>query len=138
MASFKRQTTKSTLGLAKTAYELGQRTLPAYSSDFSPQLYTQAQLFALLVLRQFLRRDYRGLSQMLAEWSDLREVLELKRVPHYTTLQKAAARLLKKSAPNDSSIASFVMRASAAGFVDAATLPSTRRDSSPAISVATS
>ena len=138
MASFKRQTTKSTLGLAKAAYELGQRTLPAYSSDFSPQLYTQAQLFALLVLRQFLRRDYRGLSQMLVEWSDLREVLELNRVPHYTTLQKAAARLLKKSAPNDSSMASFVMRASAAGSADAAMPLSTRRDSSPAISVATS
>ena len=33
---------------------------------------------------------------MLAEWSDLREVLGLKGVPHFTTLCSAAKRLLRK------------------------------------------
>lgn len=138
MASPRRQTTKSVLSLAAVAYELGQRTLPAYSCALSPQVYTQPQLFALLVLRQFLRRDYRGLSQMLEEWSDLREVLGLKKVPHYTTLQKAAARLLKKSAPTGSWTPSFVMRTAAAGFADAAVDPLMRPVSSLATSAATS
>jgi hypothetical protein len=35
---------------------------------YSRKDYTQPQLFALLVLRQFLRTDYRGLTVLLTEW----------------------------------------------------------------------
>ena len=47
--------------------------------------------------------DYRKTSQMVAEWSDLREVLALEKVPHWTALQKAHQRLLKKGVSIDSS-----------------------------------
>ncbi|MFD1112616.1 hypothetical protein [Pseudoroseomonas ludipueritiae] len=56
--------------------------------------FTQAQLIALLVLRQFLRSDYRGLATLVAEWQDLRKALGLRKVPHYSTLADAARRQL--------------------------------------------
>ncbi len=48
------------------------------------------------MLRQFLKTDYRGIIQMLCDFSDLRKVLGLKKVPHYSTLCYAEKRLLKK------------------------------------------
>jgi hypothetical protein len=51
-----------------------------------------------LVLRNFLRADYRGVVAHLADHPALVTTLELKKVPHFTTLQKASQRLLK-SAP---------------------------------------
>lgn len=50
----------------------------------------------MLVLRQFLKTDYRGISQMLCDFSDLRKVLGLKKVPHYCTVCYGEKRLLKK------------------------------------------
>ena len=91
-----RAMTKSPLALAKQAFVISQESLPAYSSRFSRKDFTQAQLFAVLVLKQFFKTDYRGIVQMLEDFRDLREALELEKVPHFTTLQKAEARLLKK------------------------------------------
>ncbi len=70
--------------------------LPAYSSKRSRKDYTQHQLFAILVLRQFLQTDYRGIIEWLRDGSDLRQVLQLQRLPHYSTLCYAEQRLLKK------------------------------------------
>jgi hypothetical protein len=91
-----RAMSKSPIALARESLQIGQACLDPYSNPFSKHDFMQAQLFAILVLRQFLKVDYRGMVQMLADWSDLREVLGLKKVPHYTTLQKAEQRLLKK------------------------------------------
>ena len=90
-----RSTTKSVLSLAREARAAAGRALPLYSSRFSRRDFTQHQHFAILVLRQFLRTDYRGIVQVLAEWSDLRQALELETVPHYSTLCYAERRLLK-------------------------------------------
>lgn len=97
-SSSARAMTRSPLRVARTALALGTAVLPRYGHPCSPQKFTQPQLFALLVLRQFLRLDYRSLVCYVAEWSDLRAELGLRRVPHYTTLCKAAERLLKKGA----------------------------------------
>ena len=86
--------TKSALSVAREALALGQCALTPYASRFSRRDYTQPRLFALLVLRQFLRTDYRGIAALAAEWSDLREALGLAKVPHYSTLAHAASRLL--------------------------------------------
>lgn len=99
--------TKSALDLARTALAIGKQGLAAYSTKFSRQDFTQAQHFAMLVLRQFFKADYRKTTQMICEWSDLREILELKKVPHYTTLQKAHDRLLKKGVSIDCSTLSL-------------------------------
>ena len=72
----------------------GRAALPAYSSRYSQKDFTQPQLFALLILRQFLRTDYRGLTVLLTEWAELRRSLGLTKVPHYSTLAHASRRIL--------------------------------------------
>lgn len=89
-----RRLSKSALRVAREALAVGLASLPAYGSRFSRDDYTQPQLFALLVLKQFLRTDYRGIVALLAEWQDLRSALGLRKVPHYSTLAHAARRLL--------------------------------------------
>ena len=95
--------TKSALDLARTALAIGKEALTPYSNVFSRQDFEQAQHFAMLALRQFFKADYRKTTEMISEWSDLRAVLELEKVPHYTTLQKAHQRLLKKGVSIDCS-----------------------------------
>jgi len=91
-----RSMTKSPMALAREALKVGQEGLPRYSSPFSRRDFTQGQLFAILVLRQFFKTDYRGVVQLLHDFSDLRETLELQKLPHYSTLCYAEKRLLKK------------------------------------------
>jgi hypothetical protein len=93
---------KDPIALAQAALAAGAAAFPPYSHRNSPHKYTQAQLFALLVLRQFFRLDYRGVIVWLRRWSDLRQVLGLKQIPHYSTLCYAEDRLLKKGARIDS------------------------------------
>ena len=91
--------TKSPRAVAREALRVVRDALPAYSSKFSRKDFTQHQLFALLVLKTFLKTDYRGLIQMLFDFSELRNDLGLDKVPHYSTLCKAVKRLLKKGSP---------------------------------------
>ena len=91
-----RSMTKSPVALAREALKVAKTGLPPYSSPFSRKDFTQPQLFAILVLRQFFKTDYRGVVQLLHDFSDLRQTLGLKKNPHYSTLCYAEKRLLKK------------------------------------------
>lgn len=94
------RTTKSVLAVARRALATGQRTLAPYPHRFAPKKYTQPQLWAILVVRQMLKLDYRGMEQRLREWAELREALQLQAVPSYATLCMAHQRLLgKKTSP---------------------------------------
>ena len=84
---------KSPRKVAAVALEVGRRSLPRYSHRYSRRDYTLAQLFALLVLRQLFKTDYRGITAYLHDWPTLQQDLGLKKVPHFTTLQKAERRL---------------------------------------------
>lgn len=86
--------TKSALGVARRALAAGQTGLRRYGHKFSPKVYTQPQLFACLVLKVFFKTDYRGVTVLLEEWTELAGALGLCRIPHWTTLQKACRRLL--------------------------------------------
>jgi hypothetical protein len=77
------------------ALRLAQQTLPAYSSKFSRQDFTQHQLFALLALKAFFKTDYRGVVHLLKDFAELRDDVGLQDIPHYSTLCYAAQRLLK-------------------------------------------
>jgi hypothetical protein len=88
-------TSKSPQRVIKAAYLVGQLALPAYAHLFSPKKFTQPQLFACLALKEFLQLDYRKLAALLIDCSDLRAAIELEIVPHFTTFQKAAQRLLR-------------------------------------------
>jgi Transposase DDE domain/Transposase domain (DUF772) len=86
---------KSPRRVLQVAYDAACQAVPAHRHRFSPKKFTQPQLLACLVLKEFLRLDYRGLVEHLADHAELTRLLDLKVIPHYTTLQKAAARLLK-------------------------------------------
>lgn len=91
-------TSKSPNAVARAALVAAQRVLPFYTHPNSPKKFTQHQLFACLVLKNFWKTDYRGVVAHLADDPALREVLGLHCVPHFTTLQKASRHLLA-SAP---------------------------------------
>jgi hypothetical protein len=91
-------TSKSPRRVLRVAYEAAREAVPAYSHINSPHKFTQPQLLACLVLKEFARLDYRGLAEHLIDHPDLCRLIGLKAVPHFTTFQKAAARLLE-SAP---------------------------------------
>src|SRR3954465_7906752 len=109
-----RAMTKSPIALAREALAIGKTALPEYSHASSPKKFTQPQLFAILVLRMFFRMDYRGMTELLRDFADLRRVLELKRVPHYSTLCLAEQRLLKTPLSSDCSALYFAAREHAA------------------------
>jgi hypothetical protein len=91
-------TTKSPKAIALVAYATALRALPLHRRKKSPKKFTQPQLVACLALKEFFNTDYRGIAAILADSSDLRDILELQQVPHYTTLQKASRRITKKKA----------------------------------------
>ena len=92
----RRVSTRSPVALARKAVEVARQAIPAYASKFSKRDFTQHQLLAMLVLEQFFRTDDRGIVALLNDLSDLRDVLELKKIPHATTLFHARKRLAKK------------------------------------------
>jgi hypothetical protein len=87
-------TSKSPKRILQVAHALGKQRLRTYWHRFSPKKFTLPQLFACLVLKEFLRLDYRKLSALLEDAPSLAAAIELKQVPHFSTFQKAAARLL--------------------------------------------
>jgi hypothetical protein len=108
------RTTKDPIAFARAALEAGKEALPDYSHPKSPHKFTQPQLFAMLALKQFFKLDYRGTVVWLARWTELREALELKHVPNYSTLCYAEGRLLKKGARNACLMQRFLSHAEAA------------------------
>jgi len=95
-------TTKNPILLARAALEVGEKAFKPYSHPKSPHKFTQPQIFALLVLRQYFRLDYRGLIEWVRHWPTLQGALRLARLPHYSTLCYAERRLLKKTAALES------------------------------------
>lgn len=95
--------TKSPRAVVREALRIAREAVPAYSSKFSRQDFTQHQLVAMLALKTFLKTDYRGVVQMLADFDELRADLGIRKAPHPSTLCKAAQRLLKKGTPFSSS-----------------------------------
>lgn len=87
-------TSKSPKAVLLTAWKIAKASLPAHRHRNSPKKFTQHQLFACLVLKNFLKTDYRGLVEYLADCDSLADSIELVCIPHYTTFQKAAKRLL--------------------------------------------
>ena len=87
-------TSKSPKLVVLSALATAQQALSKYAHKNSPKTFTQHQLFACLALKNFLRTDYRGVVAHLEDNPSLTGLLALRRVPHFTTLQKASRRLL--------------------------------------------
>jgi len=67
--------------------------VPPYLHRRSNHVYAVWQHLILLTLRQYERKSYRRFVEFLQEAFGVVQYLGLSRIPHYTTLQKAAARL---------------------------------------------
>jgi hypothetical protein len=78
---------------AKTALEVIQEVLPAYSGKFSKHTFTQPQLMTILCLMRFEDWTFREAEVRLSEHSDLRRALGLERVPDHTTLYRFMRRV---------------------------------------------
>jgi hypothetical protein len=93
-----RRSTRSPVALARKALRVASHAMPAYASKFSKRDFTQHQLLAMVVLKQFFKTDDRGLIALLHDLPELRGVLGITKVPHFTTLFHAQKRLAKKRA----------------------------------------
>ena len=70
------------------------RQVRLYGSKFSKKTYTLHQHIVLLAVREFYKGiGYRLLCELLPDYILLLVYLELKKIPHFTTLQKVSQRL---------------------------------------------
>src|SRR3989338_6830304 len=67
--------------------------IPQYIHKRSNHVYTVWQHLILLALRQYESKSYRMFIDFLDECTGVQQYLGLSKIPHFTTLQKAAARL---------------------------------------------
>ncbi|MFN0131441.1 MAG: hypothetical protein ACKVW3_02740 [Phycisphaerales bacterium] len=106
--------TKSALRLTEEALVIARASLPAYAHPFSRHDFTLHQLFAILVLRQFLRLDYHG---VVAAWSDLRSRLALEKVPDHSPRWYAERKLLERG-PFSRLLSASLDRARTLGLIE--------------------
>jgi len=62
--------------------------LPLYSCKYSKKVYTQPQLLALLFFKDYLKKDYREIIDLIVEMDRIPSLSGLSTIPHFTTLQK--------------------------------------------------
>jgi hypothetical protein len=72
---------------------LNKSRIPLFLHKKSNHIFTVWQHIVLIVLRQYENKSYRMFSEWLVEAYYLRMSLQLSHIPHYTTLQKFAARI---------------------------------------------
>ena len=67
--------------------------IPLHSSKFSKKIYSQHQLLSLIILKEEIGLDYRDFTELLQVLTPIQDILELKNLPHFTTLQKFLTRI---------------------------------------------
>ena len=78
------------LSFAHLAYEVARRSVPERRHPFAPKRYTQPQLLACVLLKEYLGLDYRTARETIELSGALREALGLATVPDHTTLWRFA------------------------------------------------
>lgn len=80
--------------MARSMMQIIKRArIPPYLHRKSNHVYTVWQHLILLVLRQYEAKSYRRYVDFLHECIGVQQFLGMSKIPHYTTLQKASARL---------------------------------------------
>lgn len=59
-----------------------------FSNKFSKKIYTQRQHVCILLLMKKLKMNYREVVELIEVTPDLRKIISLKHIPHYTTIHK--------------------------------------------------
>jgi hypothetical protein len=67
--------------------------LNLYSCKYSKHVYTQHQLLVLVLLKEYISTDYRDFVELIELMNDIKEKLDLDKIPHFTTLQKFVSRI---------------------------------------------
>ena len=81
------------LEFIKNTFKYSKIVLNKYSSNFSKHDFTQPALFTLLAMKIYTKSTYREITDLLDLSDKIQKYLHLKKVPHYTTLQKFFQRL---------------------------------------------
>ena len=81
------------LEFIKKAFKYSKIVLNKYSSNFSRHDFTQPASFTLLAVKIYTRSTYRQITDLLELSDKIQKYLHLKKIPHYTTLQKFFRRL---------------------------------------------
>lgn len=77
---------------ANVAMRIAETAMPKYRTKFSKHLFTQRQLLAILCLMRYEDWTFREAEVRLSEHSELREALQLRQVPDYTTVYRFLRR----------------------------------------------
>ena len=88
------ETCKSPRTVLIAAHAMAEAFLQS-RSKFSRRDFTDAQLFACLVLREHQKKSYRGLVALLRDAPHWCSDIGLKKVPDHNTLNRAFHRLVK-------------------------------------------
>lgn len=78
------------LTFARLALAVSERILPERAHKFAPKSYTQPQLFACLLFKEYLRLDYRSAEEVVEASDRLRRVLRLRRTADHAALWRFA------------------------------------------------
>jgi hypothetical protein len=92
------ETCKSPRKVLMAAHALAVACLKRRRSKFSRKDFTDAQLFACLVLREHQKKSYRGVVALLQDCPDWCRAIGLKKVPDHNTLCEAFHRLVTPGA----------------------------------------
>ena len=71
----------------------GNSHLEIYSCKYSKRKYTQHQLMALVLLKEYLKTDYRSIVKLVQLMNPVKSRIGLKQVPHYTTIHNFIKRI---------------------------------------------
>ncbi len=61
----------------------GNSHLEIYSCKYSKRKYTQHQLMALVLLKEYLKTDYRSIVELVQLMNPVKSRIGLKQVPHF-------------------------------------------------------
>ena len=82
------------ISFVKHAFSIVQSSrISPYSCKYSRRDFTQHQLLTILLFKEYRKEDYRSIIWNLEEMDRIRAVLDLKTIPHFTTLQKFLCRI---------------------------------------------
>ena len=82
--------TNRLLAFARLAFEVAQRSAPDRRHRFAPERYTQPQLLACVLVKEYLGLDYRTARETIELSGPIREAFGLTVVPDHTTLWRFA------------------------------------------------
>lgn len=77
-------------------YNHAKKCFKKYSHYFSKHSYSQPTLFTILAIKIYLKLNYREISFLIDLSENLKKFFNIKRAPHFTTLQKFFKRLPTK------------------------------------------